>query len=81
MLCELSYWAPELLGSVVIWHFLLPSLGKVRVALMRIYGEFERIARFPKRLVLTDQNAYTNLVAQLPKDYYLIPGKLHHKTC
>ena len=25
-------------------------------------------------LLLTDQNAYTNLVAQLPKGYCLIPG-------
>ena len=24
--------------------------------------------------MLTDQNGYTNLVAQLPKDYCLIPG-------
>ena len=26
------------------------------------------------RFLLTDQNAYTNLIAQLPKDYCLIPG-------
>ena len=25
-------------------------------------------------MLLTDQNAYTNLVVQLPKDYCLIPG-------
>ena len=29
---------------------------------------------FCGRTLLTDQNAYTNLVAQLPKDYCLIPG-------
>ena len=49
MLCEMSYWAPELHGSVATWPFRLPSLGKVRVALMRIYGELERIARLTKR--------------------------------
>ena len=48
MLCKLSYWAPELHGSVVTWPFCLPSLGKARVALMQIYGELERIARLPK---------------------------------
>ena len=63
MLCKLSYWAPELHGSVATWPslriyalqtellgsgalrtFRLPSFGKARVALMRIYGELERIA-------------------------------------
>ena len=29
---------------------------------------------YREAVLLTDQNAYTNLVAQLPKDYYLIPG-------
>ena len=38
----------ELLGSLVAWPFRLPSLGKACVALMRIYGELERIARLPK---------------------------------
>ena len=39
----------ELLGSGAPRPFRLPSLGKARVALMRIYGEFGRIARLSKR--------------------------------
>ena len=39
----------ELLGSGVPRPFRLPSLGKARVDLMRIYGELGRIARLPKR--------------------------------
>ena len=38
----------ELLGSGALRPFRLPFLGKARVALMRIYGEFGRIARLPK---------------------------------
>ena len=39
----------ELLGSGAPRPFRLPTLGKARVALMQIYGEFGRIARLPKR--------------------------------
>ena len=39
----------KLLGSGVPRPFHLPSLGKVRVALIRIYGELVRITRLPKR--------------------------------
>ena len=39
----------EVLGSEVLRPFRLPSLGKARVALIRIYGELERIAQLPKR--------------------------------
>ena len=49
MLYKLMYWAPKLHGSLATWLFCLPSLRKARVALMRIYGELERIARLPKR--------------------------------
>ena len=73
MLCNLSYWALELhgsvatwpslscralyepsclallrLGYVAIWLFHLPSLGKARTILMRIYGELRRTTWFPK---------------------------------
>ena len=37
-------------------------------------GILASIASREWRMLLTDQNAYTNLTAQLPKDYCLIPG-------
>ena len=48
MLYELSYWAPELHGSMATLPFCLPSLGKAHVALMQIYGKLELIVRLPK---------------------------------
>ena len=30
---------------------------------------------------LLDQKDMYKFMTLLPKDYYLIPGKLHHKTC
>ena len=38
----------QLLGFEALRPFHLPSLGKVCVALMRIYGELGQIARLPK---------------------------------
>ena len=34
-----------------------------------------------RELLLTGSEYVHKLITQLPKDYYLIPGKLHHKTC
>ena len=31
--------------------------------------------------VLTGSEYVHKFITQLPKDYYLIPGKLQHKTC
>ena len=31
--------------------------------------------------LLTRSEYAHKFITQLPKDYYLIPGKLHHKTC
>ena len=31
--------------------------------------------------LLTRSEYVRKFITQLPKDYYLIPGKLHHKTC
>ena len=31
--------------------------------------------------VLTGSEYVHKFITQLPKDYYLIPGKLYHKTC
>ena len=33
------------------------------------------------RLLLIGSEYAHKFITQLPKDYYLIPGKLHHKTC
>ena len=33
------------------------------------------------RLLLTGSEYVHKFITQLPKDYYLIPEKLHHKTC
>ena len=66
MLCELSYWAPELHGSVATWPFCFPYLGKARVALMRIYEELERIARLPKRLDFLINRDPSVMVLTLP---------------
>ena len=41
---------------------------------------FHKIVK--RGLVPVDRPKHTyKFIAQLPKDYYLIPGKLHHKTC
>ena len=33
------------------------------------------------RALLTGSEYVHKFITQLPKDYYLIPGKLHHETC
>ena len=45
---NLSYWAPELHGSLDLWLFRLPSHRKALTTLMQIYGELGRTTWFPK---------------------------------
>ena len=39
------------------------------------------LAWFHKLPLLTGSEYVHKFITQLPKDYCLIPGKLHHKTC